>query len=861
MFVQSSAGYGQESSAPLLDAKLRFTNSVEASVEDVASTIYEQTGVTISYSSRTVTNTHVALSKGETTVREVLDKVFERFMVDYIVRDNKIIVAPQREKTFRVSGFCRDVVSGEALIGAAVYDTLLYIGAAANDYGFFSLKLPAGRATIRALYVGYRPQNITLDLTKDTLIDLRMTPALLIGEIDVVGDLAAVSEAQTGTISLPMDQVRQMPTIFGTSDIIRTLQMTTGVNSGEEGFGGMSVRGGSSDQNIVLLDDVPIYNPNHMLGFFTVFNSESVNSAALVKSGFPARYGGRMSSVLDVKTIEGNMEKYSGHVNVELMSSTALFSGPVIKDKMSFTISARRTYSDLLTSLIQRGRSTKYSFYFYDIMAKFNYIASPSDRLYLSFFTGKDDLSYDYNFRTIELNYSDDESRKVSINDGQSIYWGNTLVSARWNHIYGKALFSNTTVYYSRYRFNNKLESYSTYDPSTQYDSHYYSGINDLGVRIDFTWYPRSVLGTMRFGVNATQHWFNPGITLSTYKSAQENVTDSVTTTQRTTFHRAEAHAYIEEELKLGRLNANIGLHLSLFDPPNSLFVCLAPRISLCVELTKRILLNASYSDMSQFLQLMRITSINTPADIWLPVSKHLDPPHSRQFALEAKWLFGKNFSLIAEAYYKNIKDMQSCSAEPTFDTLTEQDWEDLYTSGAGDMHGIEVFLHKKTGKLSGWLGYTLSKAENRFDGINDGRWYPSDYDHRHVVQVFSTYKFNDNVDLSASWSYKTGSYYTVSGGKYSIAMPDGNTYSFTVAGDRNNIKMSDSHILNVGMNIHHRKPKTERILSFGIYNVYSRKNPLFVYWTTNDDSGAQELKQFSLIAWPWPYIKFSIKF
>ncbi len=847
----------------LLSTPIKFEHDITATTEEVIQMIAEQTGTTISYSSRTVENREISIEKGRCTVEEALNKVFIRFPVDYIVQGQKIIVAMQRKQYYRLSGFCRDALTTEALIGANVYDTLLYIGSAANDYGFFSLKLPAGNAAIRSSYVGYDPLNFTIDLTRDTLIELRLRPASMLKDIEIVGDVSSASESQTGVIALPMHQVQQVPTIFGTSDIIRALQMTTGVSGGEEGFGGMSVRGGSSDQNMVLLDDVPLYNPNHTLGLFTIFDSEGINSATLVKSGFPARYGGRMSSVLDVKTIEGNTNNMDGLVNVGLISANALLSGPVLKDKMSFTVSGRRTYADLYSSLIQKGRSSKYSFYFYDVMAKLNYRISQRDRVFVSFFTGYDHMDYDYNFHTLELEYTDSETRRVSINDRQTIYWGNMLVSSRWNHVYGNSLFSNVTVFYSRYRFNNELKSYSPTDVNTIYNKHYYSGINDLGLRADFTWYTPNIPGIIRIGANITHHRFYPGISMHSYKDSQRSNTDSLMSESATTFQRVESHAYIEEEFRVGRVTANVGVHLSALNRNGeSPYVRLEPRISVGVKAAKRLLLSASYADITQFLQLLRVGSVSTPADMWLPTAKKFGSPHSGQFAFESKWSFSKNFAVTAEVYYKHFKNIQACITEPSSGNLSEDNWDELYTVGKGDARGIELFVHKKTGRISGWIGYTLSKAENRFEELNDNEWYPSDNDHRHAVQLFGTYKFNERIDLSASWTYKTGSYYTVSDGKYYVTTPDGSVQSFTAQGKRNNIQLPDSHVLNIGMNIRNQKPKTERILSFGIYNVYGRKNPMFVYWA-DDDNEAQthKLKQFSLIAWPWPYIKYCIKF
>lgn len=849
--------------AQLLDSKVNFERHYRGSADSLINQLHAQTGIAVSYSNRVFTNAHVEVPQGTTTVRDVLNAVFSRFPVEYLERTNKIIVAPLRTRYFRVSGFCRDALSSEVLIGANVYDTLLYVGSASNDYGFFSVNVPEGNATLRASFVGYRPLTFTIALHADTLIDVRLMPTLQLGDIEVLAEQNTTDKPRTGTVDIPMEQVKRMPMLLGASDIIKTLQMTPGVHSGEEGFGGMSVRGGAADQNIVLLDDVPLYSPNHLMGLFTVFNSEGINSATLVKSGFPARYGGRMSSVLDVKTKEGNMERYSGYVNVELLASSVMLEGPVVKDRMSFTMSARRTYFDLFAPQLQRKNENKYSFNFYDVTAKLNYVATQRDRLYLSFFMGYDNLSNSYNTREMTVRYTDTEKRSFSVSDEQDIRWGNMIVAARWNHVYGNSLFSNVTASYSRYRFNDIISTYSTSNVDTRFRHDYYSGINDIALRADFTWYTPFLPCVLRFGGSTTSHKFYPGISIYTTNNAQ-NRPDSLAHEVRSTFERMEHHAYVENELTTKRFSANVGVHMSWLnrrgDAP---YVRLEPRVLLSYKAAKNVSFNLAYSDMTQFLQLLRVATVSSPADMWLPVSA--TPPHSWQVSFETKVGLGKHLEASAEVYYKKFDHIQTYKTNATSTLMATERWEDLYTQGIGDARGVEFFFHKKSGQFSGWVGYALSKAENRFDGINGGQWYGSDYDHRHSASIFTSYKFTDYTDLNVSWSYRTGAPFTLSSGRYSLKGPDGEAKEFHLPGMHNAYQMPASHMLNIGMNIRYNRPRTERVLSFGLYNVYGRKNPMFLYWSAQDgeqeQSATYKLKQFSLIAFPLPYVKYSIKF
>ncbi|MCR5696513.1 MAG: TonB-dependent receptor [Marinilabiliaceae bacterium] len=848
-----------------IDIGERYQGSTKTLIDKVASAA----GITISYSNKVYVHQQLTLDFRSGRLRDFLDAIFSRFAVEYIVRDNKVIVSAKATRMCRLSGYCRDALTGEVLIGANVYDTLLIAGSATNGYGFFSVSLPCGRATLRASFVGYTPVLRNVNLESDTIVDIRLQPSLLMKDVDVVNNYSDDDRTQMDFVDIPMDQVKAMPTLFGESDIIRMYQKTPGVQSGEEGFGGLSVRGGDTDQNIYLLDDVPLYSATHLMGMFSVFNAEAVNSAQLYKGAFPARYGGRMSSVFDVKLREGDMQKFDGYANLGLLASTIMFEGPIVKDKVSFITSARRTYFDVYSSQIQRNNDNRYSFFFYDISAKLNYRMSPRNRLYVSFFVGKDALKNEYNFQNQIVTYGEDVSKSVANNDEQKVNWNNLVASIRWNHLFGSTLFSNFTLAYTHYRFNYQLENYKTLSNSIyENNQKYYNGITDVEAKVDFNWYPNSFPGVVRFGANGVRHFFFPGLTISTSVVDGERLSDiadderdTEQTTAQKSLNRFELHSYLENDVRMGKFSFNVGVHLAALARHNqSLYLNVEPRASFNYEILPHWRMQVGYSHATQFMQQLRIISVASPADMWLPISSQNPPPRARQWSLQSIVDFGANYSLSTELYYKDYVRKQTFKTMPTNAMLSENEWDNIFCSGSGVSKGLELFLHRKARRLSGWIGYSWSHSYCRYAEINDGQQFDADNDCRHSASIYGCYKINDLIDVSATWSYHSGAPVTISDSRYTIKSADGDEYTFYIDGKRNAYRMSASHSLNIGMNIRRQLANSNHMLSFGVYNVYGRQNPMFTYWKANDD-GSYRLREFSLIAFPWPYVKYSIRF
>lgn len=860
LFIMSSVVRAQ---SDILNSEVKLAQRYSGSTDSLISIISRQLGITVSYSSKVYANEHISLDSHPRPLGDVLGEIFSRFPVEYVVRNRKVIVAPARIRLFTLSGYVKDALTNEALIGANVYDTLLYIGQATNGYGFYSFTLPEGKAAVRASFVGYNTFCRTVALHSDTIINISLAPSIIMKDIEVVADERGIDRGKLGIVDLPLDQIKSMPSLLGEVDVIKALESTPGVQCGEEGFGGMSVRGGSADQNIVMLDEVPLYSPNHLMGLYSVFNSESVNSATLVKGGFPARYGGRMSSVLDVRMKEGNMKKFSGYVNIGLLASNATLEGPIIKDRMSFIVSARRTYFDILGSQLQRNNDNRYSFNFYDIHAKLNYAISPRDHLYVSFFTGYDNLRYGYNYRDVTIDYGGLDQKAISINDSQKVGWGNIVTSARWNHLFGYSLFANSTVAFSRYRFRNTFTNYAD-DDEVHFSNEYYSGINDVSGRLDFNWYTPFIPGSIKFGSNVTYHSFYPGISIYT-SSHTDASTDTISSKADGSFYSLEMHHYLEDELSAGPFTANAGIHVSMLHRAGSdTYARVEPRLLLGYELSKNIHLKLGYADMTQFIHLLRMVSVASPADMWMPVAKNMPLPHSRQLSAEVNISLSKNVYFTLEGYHKRYINYQTYRSSLMTESIVSDGWSNIYALGKGRVDGVEFFLHRKAGRLSGWLGYALSKGRNSFDKVDNGREYPMDNDRTHSASFYICYKVNDDVDITSSYTYSTGAPVTISDGRYMV-MGSNSTVTFPMEGIRNASRMPASSTLNIGANIYRSRGTTERKISFGVYNLLARKNPMFVYWSAKDNNGSDvniyKLKQFSLIAWPWPYIKYSIKF
>ncbi len=774
------------------------------------------------------------------------------------------------QNTYTISGHIQDATSAEKLISANIYNATTYEGTVTNVYGFFSITLPSGEQELNVSFIGYESQVLNLNLQKDTSITIDLSPSASLKEIEIVAKAQKniAEESQMSTMEIPIAQIKKLPAFLGETDVLKALQLLPGVQSGGEGQSGLYVRGGSPDQNLILLDGTPVYNVSHLFGFFSVFNSDAIKDVKLIKGGYPARYGGRLSSVLDINMKEGNMKEVHGAGSIGLVASKLTIEGPLIKDKTSFIISGRRTYIDLLARPIfkkqfeDNGEEGSTGYYFYDVNAKINHVIGDKDRIYASFYAG-DDRFY-FNVKEVDTAVRDFTESNIG--------WGNVTSAVRWNHIWQPKLFSNFTFTYSNYNLDTKV-GYGTEfinDNTTEEISvGYLSGINDLAAKIDFDWVPNTS-HYVKFGISGIQHKFKPG--KFRLKQIEEDLNFEQTLGQADV-HTQEIDLYIEDDYKINsKAKINAGLHASSFIVQGKTYLSLQPRISGRYMLSDGSSLKASFATMRQFVHLLAFEGIGLPTDLWLPTTEKIKPQDSWQVAVGYAFKISKDYDLTIEGYYRGMSNLVAYKEGSGLFELN--DWQDRITQGGGTSKGVELFLQRKTGRLSGWVGYTLSFTDRQFDDLNFGEAFPYRYDRRHDISVVAIYEVGPRINISATWVYGTGNAITLANSQYVTFHPRTlinerpNIANAEDALSRNNYRMRSYHRGDISINFVKQKKRHKRTWSLGAYNIYNNKNPFFLtsdIETTFDSMGNViedrfVLKQQSLFP-IIPFVNYSFEF
>lgn len=752
-----------------------------------------------------------------------------------------------------VSGYITDAETGESLIGANIMNIPTGEGSAANTYGFYSLSLNKDSVQLRFSFVGYQSSLISFSLTKDTVLNVQLQSANRLEEVVVSADRPIEENTQMSSVDIPISQIKAMPALLGEVDVLKAIQLLPGVQSGTEGSSGIYVRGGGPDQNLILLDGVPVYNASHLFGFFSVFNADAINKVELVKGGFPARYGGRLSSVIDISMKEGNMKEFKGEGGIGLIASRLTLEGPIIKNKSSFIVSARRTYLDVIARPIIKAQARSYGedidmgYYFYDLNGKVNYKFSERDRLYISAYMGNDR----FYMKEKDEYYYDGQHIKDKMEAG--LNWGNITTAMRWNHMFNQKLFSNTTLTYSRYRFNifESYQSEITGEGKTENEdfySGYLSGIQDFSLKTDFDYMP-SPDHFIRSGFNIIHHTFNPGA------FAFASFVDGDTLVGASPTYAMEHALYVEDDYKINnQLKVNAGLHFSGFAVNGRYYPSLQPRISGRYLLSHDLSVKASYARMAQFIHLLTNSGIGLPTDLWVPTTERIRPQLSSQVALGLAKSIGREYELSLEGYYKNMDNLIEYKEGASFLNL-DQNWENKVATGKGWSYGMEAFLQKKTGQTTGWIGYTLSWTNRQFDELNFGEVFPYKYDRRHDISVSVAHKFNERTEISSTWVYGTGNAITLPTSTYQrltdISNPYQDDYQYyweevNTYSKRNEYRMPAYHRLDVGISRFKKTKWGERRWVFGVYNIYNRQNPFYID-VSYDRKGRKQFKQYSL--------------
>jgi hypothetical protein len=749
-----------------------------------------------------------------------------------------------------VSGTVKSKRNGESIIGASVRALGQPDGALSNGYGFFSLTLPAGQVQLEVTAVGKQADTVTLLLDKDlqTVIYLKDEPQNM--QEVVIRSTAtrggrSIAGTQMGVEKLSLKEIKNIPVLLGERDVLKTIQLLPGIKSAGEGNSGFFVRGGSTDQNLILLDEATVYNASHLLGFFSTFNSDAIKDVTVYKGGMPAQYGGRLSSVLDIKMNDGNNQGYDVSGGVGLIAARLNVEGPIQKGKSSFLLSGRRTYADVFLKASPDTTIRKSQLYFYDLNAKMNYELGKKDKLYLSGYFGQD---------------------KLGFGDQFGINWGNGTGTLRWNHVFNSKLFSNTSLIFSNYNYTISLQSGSN-------DFSIFSQIQDWNLKQDYQWNLNSK-NNLQFGWSSTHHTVRPGEI-----SASES--SSLGSQQLQKRYGWENGQYVSNTYKPNkRLSVTYGLRLTAFsvlgkgdfynvngagDVTDTLrydggivktYINPEPRLAIGYQFANNSSVKASYVRNVQNMHLISNSTSSTPTDKWLISTNIIQPEISDQISLGYyKNLAGGQYEFTAEAYYKSLQNQ--IDYRDGADVFNNDAIETQLLFGKGRAYGIETMIRKKTGRLTGWLGYTLSKTERLIEGINNNRWYNARQDRTHDIALVGMYQLNKKWVLSANWVYYTGDAVTFPSGKYQL---NGQTvYYYT---ERNGYRMTAYHRLDLGATMQLKtKGKRTAELAFSLYNAYGRENAHTITFRDSETNpGKTEAVQTSLFRWI-PSITYNFKF
>jgi hypothetical protein len=757
--------------------------------------------------------------------------------------------AAEEDARYSVSGYIKDGKTGEVLLYANVIVLELQEGVSTNQYGFYSIRLPSGNYTLQYSYVGYEPVLRKINLKGNTAINIELTQKSTdLGEVEIRGKSgkSVVSSMEMSSIQLDIKQLKAVPVLLGEKDILKGIQLLPGVSPSSEGSSSYFVRGGDADQNHILLDEAPVYNASHLLGFFSVFNSDAIKDVKLYKGGIPAPYGGRVSSVLDIRMRDGNAKEWDVTGGIGLISSRLTVEGPLVKDKSSMLLSGRRTYADVALKSVS-DLADSLTFYFYDFNLKANYIFGDRDRVYLSGYMGRDIFG-----------------RKQAGFDS-----GNTTLTLRWNHSFNADLFLNTSLIYSDYNYGFKAQF-------GDFGFKLTSGILDYSTKQDYTWYPNAK-NLVKFGWAATYHQFKPGNFSSANDSDTTGILAHIEPQQA-----LETGIYLSDEQKItGRFGMNYGLRMSMFNNvgPSTVktygsekqvldsvtygsgkfyhtYFGVEPRVTANFMLDSLNSLKASYNRMNQYLHILSNSLSSSPTDIWTPSTPLIMPTVADQLALGYFRSVPKlNLEVSVEAYFKildNLVDYKNGA-----NTFLNPNLEAELEFGRGRAYGVEFSVSRNVGKLTGWLSYTLSRSEKQFENINYGHWFSARQDRTHNISVVLSYEIIERLTFAGNWIYYTGDAVTFPSGKYMIDGKLINLYT-----DRNGSRMPDYHRLDLGITYQFKPRKRWRSdINVSVYNAYNRKNAYSISFRESQSqpgtSEAVRLALFGIV----PSVTWNFKF
>lgn len=752
------------------------------------------------------------------------------------------------QKKYTISGTIRDQRSGETLIGATIllkgnsnYSVL------SNGYGFYSITVPQNNYIFIASFSGYENDTFRISLTKDWSKDIFLSPRVTqLDEVVISSRKNDITHTLPGMQKISMNEIKNVPVLFGEKDILKTIQLLPGIKSAGEGSSGFFVRGGAADQNLILLDEATVYNASHLLGFFSTFNSDAIKDVTIYKGEMPAQFGGRLSSLLDIKMNDGNEKEYRVSGGIGLISSRLNLEGPIVKNKGSFMISARRTYADLFLKLAHDSDINQSILYFYDLNVKGNYQLNKNNRVYLSGYFGKDVLGY---------------ARQFGIN------WGNSTATLRWNHIFNNKLFSNTSFIFSNY-------DYKIFINQTNNKVGILSKIKDLTAKEDLQYFIGNH-SKINLGLKITRHIFTPG----NIKTSETSSYNSLVLPDK---YALDGAAYVSNEWNVNdKLKINSGLRISSFsmmgpgdfytyDNEGNIkstekysagkivksYLNFEPRLALAFQLNNSSSVKASYSRNIQNLHLLSNSTGSNPTDLWIPSSNNVKPEIADQVSAGYyRNISNGKYAFLAEVYYKKLQNQIDYKNGAML--VANQLVESQLVFGKGRAYGMELFFKKKYGKMNGWISYTLSRTERKIDSVNNNSWYPATQDQTHNLSIVAIYQLNKKWTFSSDFVYHTGNAVTWPAGKYDV---NGRRVFYYI--EKNGNRMPATTRLDLSATLKGKKTKKfEGSWTFSVYNIYGRENPYFVQFQDDPDNPQKtQAVQYSLFRWV-PSVTYNFKF
>jgi len=844
---------------------------VQKPLKEILNEITEQTDINISYSDNVLpVDSLITISIQGRPLSTMLTQLLKNSQFTYQDRESDIVIFKRNEeeeeetkeneeeteittnsgtKTIEnngdvvtISGKIEDLRSLERLVYANIVLDDRSKGTISNEFGFYSFTIPKGTSGINFTYLGYNTMRIDAPINKDTTLNVKLDPEILLNEVLIVDKRILKDKDQNvGSIDvLPLDKIQSIVSLGGEADIRRLALLMPGVTTGGEGMGGMNVRGGSVDQNLILFDGVPVYNANHALGIFSVFNSNTIKSAKLYKGGFPARFGGRLSSVLDVRTRDGNKKEFAGDVSIGLLTMKATLEGPIAKEKSSFIVSARRTFLDpWIKSASQylndnNNREGVTNYRFYDWNAKMDFSLSDKTQLLFSYLSGGD------KFNNASTRESLDQGLLFTDEKETNWDWGNNVGVVQLNSELSSKAFLNLNAYYSDYTFDSfDLNRFRDFNGDVVENDVYNAGIykssvKDIGLRLNLDYIPNNS-NTFKLGVGIVRHNFAPRLffvsTIDKFVDKTEELTQNKLEANLTGPETIgyDLQSYIEDEIKINSsTRLNLGFHSSYIKTENSAFFLPQPRANLMIG-SASAYFNTSVSFTSQYLHLLSNSGLGVPADLWLPSTDDLKPQTGLVYSAGLGKTVSEDKELKLDVFYKRMKDIIAFNESGIFTITSMNDWENSIPQGKGRAYGAEFSFNKHVGKFNWFTNYTMSWSYRQFAEINEGREFFARYDRRHSLKLSAIYHINSNAEFTFNWIFASGNRVTEPIGYREEPLEDGTIDLLLIYGDKNNVQLDAYHRLDLGFNIYNKYSWGRQKISIGVFNAYDRRNPYFI--------------------------------